>query len=220
MDTKPNENSFNTITMEKTAVSKKDVVASPFSADFIQTDKPESKIDELLKKYRPSKEEIKQDILNKVAQKDLQTQVKEKVKDSSPVITTPNFYTLPEIEKDENEEEKPKPKVDQNFRAKLFAITCAIIIFVVGAWVITASVQLNNYSSALSAINQEISTIDGSISNYLYRVSTIDDATQEDDTYIEAIIGVETPTPEDSVDFLQETNWFDRLCNWFSNLFR
>ena len=110
-----------------------------------------------------------------------------------------------------------------NFKTRLKIIcfgTVAVLTCLFG-WAIYNSIQIKTLTEELEQANKIYSV---NIVSHISNISKADDLTNPDSIFdlsslSEAEIIPLTPTPEEPVEYSKKSNWFDRLCNWLSNLF-
>lgn len=132
--------------------------------------------------------------------------------------------TQEEILDDETQEEiqndvSKKPKAKTRFRIFLFGLV-GVLVCMMG-WAISNAIQIKTLTAEIEQANKVYSV---DIVKYIQNISKADDLTNPDsitnlDALSEAEIVPLQPTQSDPVEFSVKSNWFDRLCNWLSNLF-
>lgn len=137
----------------------------------------------------------------------------------------------PEIEEEheneiacENEEEtqnkrlkRAKPKT----RFRIFVFGLVGVVACMCGWAIYNSVEIQTLTSEIEQANKIYSV---NVYNYINNLSKTDDLTNPDsifnlDSLSDAGVVPIQPTNESQVEYSVKSNWFDRLCNWISNLF-
>lgn len=122
------------------------------------------------------------------------------------ILTTPNYDQIKVNETGIKFSIKDKKK--KKFRLKLITVVYAIILALSAGWITYNAVELTktNYQ----------------IVQYLVKIDQLDTANQVengDGTVITSIVEVETRELSEPTKTQPQTNWFDRLCNFFSNIF-
>lgn len=146
----------------------------------------------------------------------IQSQVKSQPQQENIVIETPNYDLIPQtppqkekrILKLEKQVEKSQPKKKMSFLKK--AIIASVLALTVGLGVFTA-VDLSNSISAYNAANSQYSV---NLANLLKNISSVDSGNKTSEliqTYPNELM-----RPDQ---LQQQSNWFDRLCNFLSGLF-
>lgn len=146
----------------------------------------------------------------------IQSQVKSQPQQENIVIETPNYDLIPQtppqkekrILKLEKQVEKSQPKKKMSFLKK--AIIASVLALTVGLGVFTA-VDLSNSISAYNAANSQYSV---NLANLLKNISSVDSGNKTSEliqTYPNDLM-----RPDQ---LQQQSNWFDRLCNFLSGLF-
>lgn len=146
----------------------------------------------------------------------IQSQVNQQPQQENIVIETPNYDLIPDappqkqkrILKLQKEVEKTQPKKKTSFLKK--AIVASILALTVGLGVFTA-VDLSNSISAYNAASSQYSV---NLANLLKNISSVDSGNKMAEliqTYPDELL-----RPEH---IQQQSNWFDRFCNFLSGLF-
>ncbi len=146
----------------------------------------------------------------------IQSQVQSQPQQENIVIETPNYDLIPQtppqkekrILKLEKQVEKSQPKKKMSFLKK--AIIASVLALTVGLGVFTA-VDLSNSISAYNAANSQYSV---NLANLLKNISSVDSGNKTSEliqTYPNELM-----RPDQ---LQQQSNWFDRLCNFLSGLF-
>lgn len=138
-------------------------------------------------------------------------------KERKDIIETPNYDKIEELSpekrkrifkiKKDKEEEKKKFKIN----SKLKLIIVGIAICVLSAFCITTSIEISNTSQNLQQIESQY---DASLGSLIQKINSTEAGNKALDLF-------ETFPEEDlsANSFYQSSNWFDRLCNFLSNLF-
>lgn len=141
-------------------------------------------------------------------------------------VQTPIFEEKIEtVERDFYEiDAKPKQKnKPTKFRFRLLTcIYCAIIAVCTG-WVITNAVRI---STVQSTIESSQSSFKINELKYIKKIEQLDDLKDtsqnpEDSSLlpIEEVITIQPAPLENPTDYAKNSNWFDKICNWFGHLF-
>jgi len=122
------------------------------------------------------------------------------------VLFTPNYDSIKV--NDTGIKFNVKEKKKKKFRLKLITVAYAIILALCCGWVTYNAVELTktNYQ----------------IVQYLIKIDQLDTASQAqngDGTVVTSIVEVETRELSEPTKTQPQTNWFDRLCSFFSNIF-
>ena len=111
-----------------------------------------------------------------------------------------------------------KPKRNKKFRVKLLAVTYALVIGICAGWTIGNAIAINNQASIL-----ELTKTDYELNlKYIQKLGQLDtEITDDNDEFSPISSAVELqPLPLTSpTDYEKTSNWFDKLCNWLSNMF-
>lgn len=112
---------------------------------------------------------------------------------------------------------RAKPKT----RFKIFIFALIGVLACMCGWSIYNAVEIKTLTAEIEQANKIYSV---NVYNYIKTISKADDLTNKDsitnlDSLSEAGIVPLQPKKEDPSEFSVKSNWFDRLCNWLSNLF-
>ena len=130
------------------------------------------------------------------------------------------------IKKELNTYDNSKPKGYQ-FRIRLLTGVFCCIFAILGGWIIGNAVDIASTSSQISSEIAKGEEYKVNIVEYLAKISKLDSANESSPPPsgegalipIDEIIPI-TPQPlEDTTAYTEESNWFDKICNWFKNLF-
>lgn len=129
------------------------------------------------------------------------------------------------IEEEINSYSKDNSKGFQ-FKFKLLTGVFCVLFCILTGWIIGNAIQIAQANSQIVSQVAQGQEYEINIAKYLSKISKLDDANKEMSSPqdgslipIEEIIPI-TPQPlEDPTEYEQESNWFDKICNWFKNLF-
>ena len=122
------------------------------------------------------------------------------------------------ISEDEN---KPVKRAKPKTRFRIFIFGLISVLACMCGWSIYNAVEIKTLTAEIEQANKIYSV---NVYNYVKTISKADDLTNKDsitnlDSLSEAGIVPLQPTKEDKSEYSVKSNWFDRLCNWLSNLF-
>lgn len=137
------------------------------------------------------------------------------------IIETPN-YDLLQTENLKNEENHLSNKKDKQikkrkFRFKLITAIFSVLTLIGLGWVIGNSIAINNINNSIQSTEYQISEI-----QYLIKISQLDnfeEVTNNEPNAITSIIEINPPKLSKPTEIQPQTNWFDKFCNWISNIF-
>ncbi len=161
-------------------------------------------------------EKIKNEMLN-----DTQTQTQVMPSTAKFEKVENEFFPTISLKKDEVVEETPAPTISINLRGKLIICVFASIVLLLSILLIYNAVLINRYRAEIGADSQTVISLEA------------ENAVLE--SQLEGLMGGITPeglgmsqtTPQD-IELIQrvpvspieqDTNWFDSICNFFSELF-
>lgn len=112
---------------------------------------------------------------------------------------------------------------NSGFRTKVFAGAFACLIALFGGWVISNTVNIANTYNSIGIENATSEANQLKIGKLIKEINALDNDREPnpDSTLvpIEDIIPI-TPLPlENPTSYERESNWFDKICNWLSNIF-
>lgn len=112
-----------------------------------------------------------------------------------------------------------------SFRMRLCTGVMCLLIALFGGWIIGNAIEIASTSAQIAETEIAKDAYEANLISYLQKISQLDNwndnNVNSDSTLIpiEEIIPI-TPTPlEDPTSYERESNWFDKICNWLSNLF-
>lgn len=120
-----------------------------------------------------------------------------------------------------------KKSNNYKFRFNLLTSVFCCLIAILGGWVIGNAIEIASTNSQIVSEIGKGEEYQVNIIEYLSKIGKLDDNVSqsppnpEDGSLfpIEEIIPI-TPQPlEDTTAYEQESNWFDKICNWLKNLF-
>lgn len=122
------------------------------------------------------------------------------------------------ISEDEN---KPVKRAKPKTRFRIFVFGLIGVLACMCGWSIYNAVEIKTLTAEIEQANKIYSV---NVYNYIKTISKADDLTNKDsitnlDSLSEAGIVPLQPTKEQPSEYSVKSNWFDRLCNWLSNLF-
>lgn len=122
------------------------------------------------------------------------------------------------ISEDEN---KPVKRAKPKTRFRIFVFGLISVLACMCGWSIYNAVEIKTLTAEIEQANKIYSV---NVYNYIKTISKADDLTNKDsitnlDSLSEAGIVPLQPTKEQPSEYSVKSNWFDRLCNWLSNLF-
>lgn len=122
------------------------------------------------------------------------------------------------ISEDEN---KPVKRAKPKTRFRIFIFGLISVLACMCGWSIYNAVEIKTLTAEIEQANKIYSV---NVYNYVKTISKADDLTNKDsitnlDSLSDAGIVPLQPTKEDKSEYSVKSNWFDRLCNWLSNLF-
>lgn len=174
-------------------------------------------------------QEIEPEIQEETLEQQAENEVEDKVEEE---IDQALFGTIDEIEstgeKEIEEEIKAFSKPNKKgfaFRFKLMTGVFCLLIALFGGWVIGNAVQISSTSAQIAQSTVDKEVYDANLLSYLSKISQLDNWNENNVNSDSALIPIEevipiTPTPlEDPTSYERESNWFDKICNWISNLF-
>lgn len=126
---------------------------------------------------------------------------------------------IDEIE--EKIEKKPKKLAKKKTRFKIFVFGLVGVLACMIGWAIFNAVEIKTLTAEMDKANKIYSV---NIYNHISNISKADDLTNENSIFdLQKLSDAEIlplqPTPTEDVEYSIKSNWFDRLCNWISNLF-
>ncbi len=136
------------------------------------------------------------------------------------------FSTEKETVMVEKTEQKPKYRLKP--KAKAWLVACIVIFAMLGGLSIYNAVHISNMNSQITETTVSINNVNNDIKKV---VSNIDELTDEDNILKNAQeLGLKEVTEENKVnislneknqvtDYESQTNFFDKICNFFRNLF-
>lgn len=194
------------------------------------------KLEELKQKIQEKHYELQQeqnDAINEVKEEEIaeeQTQTSEaSVEDEVESLYNASLALKPEGEeiiKEELEEHSKDQTKGYKFKFRLLTGVFCCLLAILTGWVIGNAVEIASTGSQIATEVTKGEDYSVNIAKYLSKISKLDNANKdmaspEDGSLlpIEEIIPV-TPQPLDEpTEYEHESNWFDKICNWFKNLF-
>lgn len=123
-----------------------------------------------------------------------------------------------EVFERENKSKKAKPKT----RFRIFVFGLVGVLACAMGWSIYNAIQIKTLTSEIEQANKIYSV---NIAKYISNISKADDLTNPDSiTNLDALSNAKIlplqPAKTEHVEYSIKSNWFDRLCNWISNIFK
>ena len=117
-----------------------------------------------------------------------------------------------------------EPQKKKNFKLRLKLAICAfaLILTCLGGWAIYNAIEIKTLTAEAQAAKNQYNI---NVATVISNISKLDDLTNPNSiTNLDELSSAEILpiTPKDKTaptKFEKESNWFDRVCNWFSNLF-
>lgn len=174
------------------------------------------------------KQKTEQKVEQKVEQKQQIIAEKEKQVEISNLDFINEICNFPKTEqkadkknKIDNLQTETKTDGKAKFRNRLIAIGYVIIIGICAGWVIGNSIAIHNQANALNLAN---TSYEVNVAKYVMKLSQLDGIEVEDDTDsfspITSAIELQPEPLSEPYEETKTSNWFDKLCNWLSKLFR
>lgn len=112
-----------------------------------------------------------------------------------------------------------------SFRMRLCTGVMCLLIALFGGWIIGNAIEIASTSAQIAETEIAKDAYEANLVSYLQKISQLDNWNDNNVNSDSALIPIEeiipiTPTPlEDPTSYERESNWFDKICNWLSNLF-
>ena len=112
-----------------------------------------------------------------------------------------------------------------SFRMRLCTGVMCLLIALFGGWIIGNAIEIASTSAQIAETEIAKDAYEANLVSYLQKISQLDNWNDNNVNNDSALIPIEeiipiTPTPlEDPTSYERESNWFDKICNWLSNLF-
>ena len=119
---------------------------------------------------------------------------------------------------------KPNPK-GYSFRMRLCTGVMCLLIALFGGWIIGNAIEIASTSAQIAETEIAKDAYEANLVSYLQKISQLDNWNDNNINSDSTLIPIEEiipiiPTPlEDPTAYERESNWFDKICNWLSNLF-
>ncbi|MDD2227515.1 MAG: hypothetical protein PHH71_02925 [Clostridia bacterium] len=158
-------------------------------------------------------------VCENVASKENLTKQKFPSKFKSVILETPNYDFIETSKNPENQcniiniQEKKKQK--KSFRAKFSVVLYSIILIICTGWTIFNGIQISNTANEIARIEYSINSF-----NYIIKIDQLDIIEDHENSIITNVMEVTPPPLTEPTQIQPQTNWFDRLCSWLSNLFK
>ena len=203
------------------------VMANVATNSSISQKSDEQKLNDIKEKVRQNLEKMEQEKVEVSAQNEqLQD---EKVEESFDTLFASSLEIKEtkdeQIEKELSDNSSQKPK-SYKFRFRLIACVFACLVAITGGWVIGNIVEISKTSAEIAQITQTNSEYDVNIAKLIKKISKIDSGSDDvgdpsDGSLlpIEEIITITPQAQSDVTEYQKDSNWFDKICNFFRNLF-
>ncbi len=209
---------------KKQEINPKSYVAPKYSINTLvnkQVENQEKKLNNVQQeqKREEAKEETKEEI------QDNNDEIEEKVETLYNSSLTLKQTGEEVIEKELNTYSKKSN--NYKFRFNLLTSVFCCLLAILGGWVIGNTIEIASTNSQIVSEVSKGEEYQVNIIEYLTKIGKLDDNVNqtppnpEDGSLlpIDEIIPI-TPQPlEDTTAYEQESNWFDKICNWLKNLF-
>lgn len=115
---------------------------------------------------------------------------------------------------------KPKTGLKARFKVIAFGFFAVLTCFL--GWTIYNAIEIETLRAQMEAANKTYAV---NIVNYINNLSKADDLTSDSLFNLEqlseaGVIPLEPSELKNHVEYSVRSNWFDRLCNWLSNIFK
>lgn len=144
--------------------------------------------------------------------------IKDNIEENSEEIEE-NVENLNNFEEKVDNKQKKSAKSKTRFKIFIFGLV-GVLACMIG-WAIYNAVEIKTLTAEMEQANKIYSV---NVYSHISNIAKADDLTNEDSIFnleklsTAKIIPVQ-PTPQEKVEYSIKSNWFDRLCNWVSNLF-
>ena len=130
-----------------------------------------------------------------------------------------------EVEKSSKTVVLSRAKTQKNLktRLKIFFVAGILVLTCLGGWAIYNGIRVKTLTAELQAKNAEYSV---NVAKVISNISKLDDLsnpnsiTNLDELEKAEVIKIVPKNEVAPISYEQKSNWFDRLCNWLSNLFK
>ena len=182
----------------------------------------------------PTKQDVVEETPAKIEEETVETieQTLEEQVENQKIESESLFGEIDKIETS-NEEEiqeeiqaytKPNPK-GYSFRMRLCTGVMCLLIALFGGWIIGNAIEIASTSAQIAETEMTKDLYEANLVSYLQKISQLDNWNDNNINSDSTLIPIEEiipiiPTPlEDPTAYERESNWFDKICNWLSNLF-
>lgn len=182
----------------------------------------------------PTKQDVVEETPAKIEEETVETieQTLEEQVENQKIESESLFGEIDKIETS-NEEEiqeelqaytKPNPK-GYSFRMRLCTGVMCLLIALFGGWIIGNTIEIASTSAQIAETEMTKDLYEANLVSYLQKISQLDNWNDNNINSDSTLIPIEEiipiiPTPlEDPTAYERESNWFDKICNWLSNLF-
>lgn len=127
-----------------------------------------------------------------------------------------------QINEETNVSKRVKPKTGLKARLKVITFGFFAVLTCFIGWVIYNAVEIETLRAQMEAANKTYSV---NIVNYINNISKADDLTSDSLFNLQqlseaGIVPLEPSELKNNVEYSVKSNWFDRLCNWLSGIFK
>lgn len=142
-----------------------------------------------------------------------------------PESIMPSLKTRDVLKTEEKEQVRSQSKSSMPAKAKVMLGVYAAVVVVLAAIVIATGIVIGNMGSSVASLQEEISYRNQVVAEQSMELSTLSDENAIRGRAEE--LGMQTPTSAVEVELLPmgetvsyetRTNWFDKFCDWLSNL--
>ena len=185
-----------------------------------QVEETESKNELNKEEIYSEQEEVQTEIQNEQLYEE-KNEIKDSIYDAS-LLETDTKEQIMEEELDTYSNSNTK---SYKFKFRLLTGVFCCIMAILTGWIIGNAIEI---STTTSQIGQEVTKqgdYNVNIADYMNKIRKLDDNMKNSENGNEALSPIEdiipiTPEPLDNpTEYEEESNWFDKLCNWFRNLF-
>ena len=112
-----------------------------------------------------------------------------------------------------------------SFRMRLCTGVMCLLIALFGGWIIGNAVEIASTSAQIAETELAKDAYEANLFSYIQKIRQLDNWNENNLNSDSSLIPIEeiipiTPTPlKDPTSYEKESNWFDKICNWLSNLF-
>lgn len=127
--------------------------------------------------------------------------------------------------KNELKNSTPAPKKNYSFRIKLVAGVYCILVALFGGWVIGNAIDISHTNANIYQTIEENEELNVAIEQIIGKIKNFDSASKDpEESGVLKEMGSEiiNVIPEEIIEpnqYVDQSNWFDALCNWLAKLF-